>query len=188
MPLVDSPEGLAAAASSPTLFDQSGPDAQATVSITHPTDGYFGYNHNYSQSLVGQEQQLASGLQDQHSYPNLNTSSLVPSRPPPPPPPPPHQSVCPGEGGGAVADHLNQNLYVCSCGVSCKRRTDLERHQRTARKHKGDLRGLVCPAKGCRFPSKFTREDNFRTHCRRHGMNDGKINTYIREWKNRRMA
>lgn len=184
IPLVASPDELPAAAFSPTLLHyRDGSAAQGAVYTTPQHDGYFAYNPNYSQYPVGQEQQPASGLQEQEPYPDLNTGSLVSSLPPPP-----HQPTRHGEEGGAVADHPNPSLYECHCGAAFGRLTDFERHQKTTMRHKGDQPGLACLVKGCRFTSKFTREDNFRAHCRRHGMSDGKINTYIREWKDQRVA
>ena len=185
MTLVASPDELAAAASSTTLFRyQSDPAAQGGVYTTHPTGGYFTHAPNHSQHLVRPEEQLASGLQGEEPYPDLNAGSLVS-----PLPPPLHQHTHYGEEGGAVADHPNPSPNVCWCGAAFGRRTDLVRHQRTTRKHNGDQHGLACPVKGCRFTSKFTREDNFRTHCRRkHGMSVDEVNTNIRWWKDRRTA
>jgi len=181
---------LASTASSPTLFDYPGsPAAQATVCATHSADDYFDHNPNYSQYLVKQEQQLASGPQGQEPYLGLSTGSLVsslhppPPSPPPPPPPLPHQPTHHGDGGGAIADHSNSNPNAC-CGVIFGRRTDLERHKRTTRGHTRGGRGPTCPVKGCRYTSKFTRNDNFRAHCRKkHGMSNDKIDTYLRERK-----
>ncbi|PUU82789.1 hypothetical protein B9Z19DRAFT_1061554 [Tuber borchii] len=185
MPLVASPDGLVPTAFSPTLLHYpSGSAAQAAVQTTHLSDDYFAYNPNYSKYPVGREHQPANGPQDQESYPNLNTSNLVPALPPPAPP---YQPTHHGEEGGTIADHPNPSPHKCHCGAAFGRQTDLERHQRTTRKHNGDQGGLPCPVKGCIFTTKFTRDQNFRTHCRRqHGMSVDEVNTYIREWKDRR--
>ena len=113
MTLVASPDGLATAASSTTLFRyQSDPAAQGGVYTTHPTGGYFTHAPNHSQHLVRPEEQLASGLQEEEPYPDLN------------------------------ADHPNPSPNVCWCGAAFGRRADLERHQRTTRKHNGDYRSV----------------------------------------------
>ncbi|PUU76067.1 hypothetical protein B9Z19DRAFT_1089034 [Tuber borchii] len=185
MALVASPDGLAAAAPSTTLFHcQSDPPAKDGVYTTHPTGGYFTHTPNHSQYPVRPKQQPASGLQEEEPYPDLNAGSLVSSLPPPL-----HQHMHHRGEGGAVADHPNPNPNVCSCGAAFGRRTDLERHQKTTKKHNGDQHGPACPVKGCRFTSKFTRDDNFRTHCKRkHGMSVDVVNTYIRWWRNRKTA
>ena len=188
MPLVASPDGLAAAAFSPTLLHyRSGSAAQATAHTTHLPNDYFTNNLHYSQYPVRQEHQPASSPQYQEPYPSLDTSSLMPALPPPPPPP--HQPTHHAEEGGAVADQPSPSPYECGCGTTFGRWTDLKRHQETAKEHGGDRRGPACPVAGCRFTSKFTRPDNFRTHCKKqHGMSVDEINTYIKEWKERRMA
>ncbi|PUU82788.1 hypothetical protein B9Z19DRAFT_1074211 [Tuber borchii] len=185
MALVASPDGLAAAASSTTLFHcQSDPPTQDGVYTTHPTSCYFTHTPNHSQYPVRPKQQPANGLQEEEPHPDLNAGSLVSSLPPPL-----HQPTYHGEEGGAVADQPNPSPHECSCGATFGRRTDLERHQRTTRKHNGDQHGRACPVKGCRLTSKFTRDDNFRTHCRRqHGMSADEVNTYIRRWRSRRIA
>jgi len=185
MALVASPDGLATAVSSTTLFHyQSDPAAQDGVYTTHPTGGYFTHTPNHSQCPVRPEQQPTSGLKEEEPCPDLNARSLASSLPPPP-----HQHTHHGKEGGAVADHPNPSPNVCWCGAAFGRWTDLERHLRTTKKHNGDQHGPACPVQGCRFTSKFTRDDNFRTHCRRqHGMSVDEVNTYIKWWKDRRTA
>ena len=70
---------------------------------------------------------------------DMNIGSLVSSLPLPPPL---HQPTHHGEEGGDVADHPNQSPNVCWCGAAFGRRADLERHQRTTRKHNGDYRSV----------------------------------------------
>lgn len=171
MPPIASPTAF-----SPTPPDyQSGSSVQDTIYTAHPPDSYFPYDPN-SRYPVKQEQQPASDPQGYEPYSDLNIGGLVISLPPP------HQPTRYDEEGGTVADHPNSDSHICSCGAEFGRRTDLERHERTARKH-NDPSGPACPKRGCSFTSKFTRVDNFKAHyVKQHRATSGEAEAYIRWW------
>ncbi|PWW77072.1 hypothetical protein C7212DRAFT_293918 [Tuber magnatum] len=74
--------------------------------------------------------------------------------------------------------------YICStCGIKCKRQTDLDRHLKTARSH-GAPRGPACPERGCKYTARFTRVDNFIVHYKKqHGKTDEEVHIFLQEWK-----
>ena len=108
-----------------------------------------------------------------------------------PPPPPPFLAVPAGddsEGPGAGVGHPSQGLpFTChTCGKSCKRHQDLERHLKATRRH-SEPGGPACPMPGCKFTARFTRVDNFRVHYKkRHGKSVDETKDFLQRWARER--
>ncbi|PWW77070.1 hypothetical protein C7212DRAFT_278372 [Tuber magnatum] len=85
--------------------------------------------------------------------------------------------------------HLPRSLHACNtCGIKCKRQSDLDRHLKTARKHSVPG-GPVCPETRCKYRARFTRVDNFKAHYKKqHGKSDDETDEFIQEWKARGRA
>lgn len=175
------PDHLTAAATSdltPFSLQYNSP-AQAAGYASQDGD-YFGSHPSYPRySAVGQ-QGSSSDPQGQELVPNLFTSDIPVL--PLPPSKPMHRSGNPGtEAGGARPGPS----YICSCGKAFGRQTDLDRHLRTSKNHRGPD-GPTCPVSGCRYTTKFTRADNFKAHYRKqHGMGEEEADRFIRDWTSR---
>lgn len=171
MPPVASPDPTPL---SPFLY-QSGSATQATGYSTNQPSSYFDTYPNFQQYSITQgQQQAAIGLQEQGIYHNPGISGPMPS-----PHPPDHDVQ-----QDTVAEHSNPALYVCQeCGKGCTRQTDLDRHLKTTKKH-SDPSGPACPESGCKYPSRFTRVDNFKAHYKNQHKKSGKeADEFIRQWR-----
>ncbi|KAG0138660.1 hypothetical protein HOY82DRAFT_534433 [Tuber indicum] len=161
---------------------RSASPAQTTGYAVSQTSMCFDLIPSYPQYPIRQEQQqLASCFQGRGFYPNLDTGNLAPS------PLPLHcQPARLGRKQGNVANYLSPGSHTYDiCGIRCKRRADLYRHLKTARKHRAP-HGPVCPEPGCKYTARFTRVDNFRAHYRRlHGKCGDEADLFIQEWKGR---
>ncbi|KAG0138659.1 hypothetical protein HOY82DRAFT_475897 [Tuber indicum] len=89
-------------------------------------------------------------------------------------------------GNHAPPPLLAPGPHICPmCGIRYKRRTDLNRHLKTAKRHH-DPDGPVCPELGCKYTKRFARLDNFKTHYRRlHRKSKGEADGFIQNWKAR---
>ncbi|PUU72870.1 hypothetical protein B9Z19DRAFT_1069434 [Tuber borchii] len=176
----ESPDQLDTAAFDLALLDYlDASPAQDTGYTTDSVDSYFYPNPNHPQPSAIQWQQPASSPQGWGHSPNQNVNIFAP----PPPPPPTHD-----ENQDIEANHSGPGRYVCVCGVTFGRPTDLERHRRTSRKHNEDPRGPACPFDSCSHLSRFVRVDNFKAHfMKQHGMSRYDVDAFIRKWRDQNM-
>ena len=101
-------------------------------------------------------------------------------------PPLPHKPTHHSGNPDTEPDSACPDPLICSCGAKFGRRTDLERHLRTSKRHLKDSRGPVCPVSGCSYTSRFTRIDNFKAHyAKQHGMSHDEADSFIRDWMSR---
>ena len=171
-----SPDQLAVETLSPASFNSP---TQATGYGTNQPNGYFYPYANYQQYSVGQGQhQMANGPQNQEFYHSPRIGSFTPSLPP-------GQPMQDNNKPATVVDNSNPDVYRCpECGKKCKRQTDLERHLNTAKRHKPQPSGPACPERGCRYPLRFTRADNFKAHYKKqHEKSGEEAEEVIQQWK-----
>lgn len=176
---VTSPDQLTAAATSdPTPFSHQYNSPAQAAGYASQNSGYFDASSPCYSAV--EQQGSSSDHQDQELVPNL-FSDIAALPLPLPPSKPIHRTG----NLDTEADSVRPGHSVCSCGKAFVRRTDLERHLRTSKNHRGS-NGPTCPVSGCRYTAKFSRVDNFKVHyMKQHGMGREEADRFINDWRSR---